>query len=246
MDVETRKIGKSDGLPCTIPPTEEVSPLHIACLHTAESNIAVFEAARRVLGLPEGTLRHEVRADLLADAERDGGLTSEIEARTGRTLLALCDGADAVLLTCSTLGPAALAVAGAAPVPVLRVDGALAAEAVRGGGKVVALCAVETTVEPTRALFEEAARETGAEVVVRLVPGAWAAFKAGDRDRYLGMIAAAADEAVRDGASRVALAQASMAGAADIVQRGARPLASPTVGLAAAREAAGSRQGTQG
>jgi len=216
----------------------KVSFVSITCLHTAESNIAVFEAAARAVGLPDGSLRHEVRADLLADAERDGGLTPEIEARTGEVLLALCAGADAVLLTCSTLGPAASSAAHSAPVPVLRVDGALATEAVRDGGKVVALCAVETTVAPTRALFEAAARETGAAVEVRVVPGAWAVFKAGDQNRYLAMIAAASDEASRHGASRVALAQASMAGAADLTREGVRPLTSPTVGLAAALEAA--------
>lgn len=217
--------------------------MRVACLHTAESNVAVFEAARRALGFAEGALRHEVRPDLLADAERAGGLTPEVEARTREALLALCDGADAVLLTCSTLGPAARAAAGAAPVPVLRVDAALAEEAVRGGGGVVALCAVETTLEPTRALFEQAALASRAEVEVRLVAGAWAAFKGGDRDRYLAMVAEAADGAVRDGASRVALAQASMAGAAELVRERPPPLTSPAAGLAAVREAVGAFSG---
>ncbi len=44
----------------------------IACLHTAESNIAVYEAAAKILGLPAGTLRHHVRADLLRAAEEAG------------------------------------------------------------------------------------------------------------------------------------------------------------------------------
>lgn len=214
------------------------SAVRVACLHTAESNVAVFEAARRDLGLAAGALRHEVRADLLDDAERAGGLTPDIEARTCRALLDLCDGADVVLLTCSTLGPAARAAAGVASVPVVRVDAALARRAVRGGGKVVALCAVETTLGPTRALFEAAARATGAEVETRLVPGAWAAFKAGDHDRYLAAVAHAADEAARGGASCVALAQASMAGAAGLVTVRPPPLAGPAAGLHAAVTAA--------
>lgn len=214
-----------------------MAPIRLACLHTAESNIAVFEAAGAALGIAGGTLRHAVRADLLSDAERAGGLTPEIAASTRNMLLSLCDDADAVLLTCSTLGPAAEAVAGSAPAPVLRVDAALAAEAVREGCRVVALCAVETTIGPTRLLFEEAARATGAVVEVRLVPGAWAAFKAGDPDRYLAMIAAAADDAMRNGAGCVALAQASMAGAARLCTAGT-PLSSPVVGLAAAKSAA--------
>ncbi|NEU14533.1 Asp/Glu racemase [Methylobacterium sp. BTF04] len=212
--------------------------VRIACLHTAESNIAVFDVALHTTGFAGVELHHEVRADLLAAAKREGRLTPEIAARTAEVLRGLCVEADVVLLTCSTLGPAAESAAVDAPVPIMRVDAALAAEAVKGGGRVVALCAVETTVEPTRLLFEAAARATGAEVVVRVVPGAWEAFKAGERDTYLTMIADAANEAAQAGAERVALAQASMAGACDLIHSGIRPLNSPVTGLAAAAKAA--------
>ena len=213
---------------------------HIALLHTAESNIAVFETAHADLGFgTDVVLRHEVRLDLLADAEKAGSLTAEIAKRTREALLALRSGANAVVLSCSTLGPSVGGVfSETMTVPMLRVDEALAREAVREDGKVVALCAVETTIQPTRALFEEAAQGTGTEVEVRLVPGAWSAFKRGDQDRYLALVAGAADEAVREGASRVALAQASMAGAARLTRDGLPPLTSPTVGLRAAVAAA--------
>ena len=207
----------------------------IACLHTADSNVTVFDAALAQLDLgAQVILRHAVRADLLLDSEAAGGMTPEISARAGDALLALADGADVVMLTCSTIGRAVEGVAARSPVPMLRVDSALAEAAVAGGGKVVALCAVETTVGPTRALFEAAAARTGAQVEVRLVPDAWAAFRAGDRERYLDLVAAAADQALRDGAQQVALAQASMAGAAARAKLAPKPLASPTEGLAAA------------
>jgi hypothetical protein len=213
--------------------------MRIACLHTFGSNIAVFEAARPG---PEISLRHEVRSDLLEAAEQGGGLTDEIAARTADALRRLAAEADAVLLTCSTLGPSVAALA-AGEVPVLRVDAALAAGAVRGGGRVVALCSAATTLGPTGALFEEAAADTGATVELRLVPGAWDAFKAGRIPEYHAMIAAAADEAFRDGARTVALAQASMAGAA-VLCRDGTPLESPSVGLAEAVAAAQRRAST--
>lgn len=211
----------------------------IACLHTAESNVAIFEAALVRLALNESVvLRHDVRADLLANAETAGGLTPEIAQRTADALLALCEDADAVILTCSTLGPSVLITnRQVPPVPVLRVDQALAREAVRHGGTVAVLCAVETTLRPTRSLFEAMAVPTGATVNVCLVEGAWAAFKAGDHGRYFALVAEAADQAARDGASRVALAQASMAEAAGLTRSGLRPLASPTIGLRAAVDA---------
>ena len=205
----------------------------IALLHTAAGNRAVFDAACP----PGARLTHTLREDLLKDAEAAGGLTDAIAARTARALQALAaPGVDAVLLTCSTVGPgAARAKAG---VPVLRVDAALAEAATRGGGCVVVLCAVETTVEPSRAIFAEAAARHGATLDVRLVPGAWAVFRGGDPARYHAIIAEAAEGAFAEGAAEVALAQASMTGTVALA-KGRAPLASPPIGLAAALAAAG-------
>ena len=169
----------------------------IACLHTADSNAAVFDAALAGAGVPGARLRHLVRPGLLRAAEAAGGPTPDILRAAADEMEGLAPGADVVLLTCSTLGPAAGLVR--ARVPVLRVDAALASAAVRHGGFVVVLCATTTTLEPTRALFGAAARHTGAQVAVRLVPGAWAAFLAGDHDGYWGLVARAADAAAVDG-----------------------------------------------
>lgn len=201
--------------------------MRIACLHTAESNVAVFAGIAAQRGL---TLTHQVRADLLAEAMQAGGVTAEIATRTGEALLDLTHDADAVLLTCSTLGGVADDIAGKASVPVLRVDAALARQAVSQGGKVAVLCAAETTLGPTGVLFEKAAQQTGAVIDLRLVPGAWTAFTAGETQQYLAMIAAAADQAFSDGIKTVALAQASMADAAKLCRNGT-PLSSPSAGL---------------
>ncbi|WP_341317433.1 hypothetical protein WN982_39865 [Paraburkholderia sp. IMGN_8] len=80
--------------------------MRIVCLHTADSNIAVFDAAARAAGWQSLDLHHAVRADLLAAAEQAGGLTDAIAAQTRAALLALRLDAHSVLLTCSTLGPA--------------------------------------------------------------------------------------------------------------------------------------------
>lgn len=192
----------------------------IACLHTAASNIKLFDAA-----CPPGlALRHAIRPDLLAEAEAAGGINAALAARTAAAIEALATpGIHAVLLTCSTLGPA-LAQA-RATIPLLRADAALAEAAMRGGGRVVALCAVETTLGPTAALF-------GPACETRLVHGAWAAFRAGDTGTYAHMVATAADAAFAEGAACVALAQASMAPAAVLCRLGT-PLTSPAASLAA-------------
>lgn len=212
--------------------------VRIACLHTADSNAAVFDAALLSAGVSDVELRHAIRPDLLQAAEAAGGMTPDISADTVSALLQLVDGADAVLLTCSTLGPAAKSAAAGTTVPVLRVDAALAAEAVRDGGPVVVLCAVSTTIEPTRHLFEAAAAETGAQVRVQWVDGAWDAYRAGRPAEYHRLIAAAASRAGREPGVRVVLAQASMAGACAGQADGLTPLESPAAGLRAAIAAA--------
>jgi hypothetical protein len=191
----------------------------------------VFEAARRALKLDDVMLKHRVRSDLLAAAENAGNATAEILAQTLRELRSIAKGADGVVLTCSTLGPAAALASAELAIPVLRVDEALAADAVRGGGVVVVLCATGTTIAATRTLFEQAAIATGAEIEVRLVPGAWDLFRAGRQRDYWQHIADAADGAWQEGAAAVALAQASMAGAAALATTPL--LTSPESGLAA-------------
>jgi len=208
------------------------NPMRITCLHTASSNIRVFDAAAERLGIAPNVLQHEVRADLLAAAEQAGGLTVDIANATASALRLLSLEADAVVLTCSTLGPV---VDGLSPgAAILRTDQALAFAAAQAGGNIAVLCAVETTLEPTTRLFQQAAQFTSASVDVQWVPGAWALFKAGDLDGYLAVIANAADRAYRNGASTVVLAQASMSGAAARVTAGPPPLNSPTAGLSAA------------
>ena len=206
--------------------------MRMTCLHTASSNIKVFDAAADKLGIAPNVLHHEVRADLLAAAEQAGGLTVDIANATASALRLLALEADAVVLTCSTLGPV---VDGLSPgIAILRTDQALAFAAAQAGGNIAVLCAVETTLEPTARLFRQAAQLTRASVDVQWVPGAWALFKAGDLDGYLAVIADAANRAYTNGASTVALAQASMSGAAARVTAGPPPLTSPTAGLSAA------------
>lgn len=217
--------------------------LKISCLHTAQSNIAVFEAARRELKLDDVILKHRVRADLLADAEKAGGATADIIGRAADELASLAQGADGVLLTCSTIGPAAPRAAAELDLPVLRVDQALAEAATRDGGNIVVLCTVGTTIAPTRALFEAAAVASEATIEVRLVPNAWEHFHSGRQDAYFAVIAEAADTAADEGVAGVALAQASMAGAARLAR--SAPMTSPLAGLRAVVAAARSTEAAE-
>lgn len=207
--------------------------MRVACLHTASSNITVFDEAVIALGMESLHLTHTVRPDLLAAAESVGGLTPEITAQAQTVLRSLCDDHDAVVLTCSTLGPSVYGMS-TRDISVIRVDQALAQEAILQGGRIVVLCAVETTIKPTSELFLSANASKESTVEIQLIPNIWGLFKAGDLNRYFSAIAAAADNAYLEGANVVALAQASMAGAAVLVKNGRTPLTSPLCGLRAA------------
>jgi hypothetical protein len=145
--------------------------LTIACLHTAASNVAVFEAAKAAVPSAALTLRHEVRPDLLRapdDATLDEGAGA---------LTRLAPGADAVLLTCSTIGEAVSRAQ--LPCPVLRADAALAEAATRGGGQVSVLYAAPDTRASTGAIFAAAAGRHGTEVVLTCCEGALALVPGG-------------------------------------------------------------------
>lgn len=195
--------------------------MKIACLHTMESNAALFEAAA-----PEGvTLSHAVRQDLLDRALAAGEADEAILSEAAAALSELSG--DAVLLTCSTIGMAA------ARVGAIRVDAALADAAVADGGSVDVLVTAPSTVEPTRDLFEAAAAKTGAKINLVMIDGAIEKLQSGDLDGYARSIAAVADASVAD---VVALGQASMAPAAAATRRAV--LTSPEAGLKAAVDAA--------
>ncbi len=200
----------------------------IAFLHTAQSNANLFEDLAGRLPVRHS---HLVRADLLARAGEAGRLTDDIQTETEELLRSLAGEADAVVLTCSTLGPAADAIFDR---PVMRIDRALAEAAVASGGKVAVLCTVETTIGPTGDLFREVAAATGATAELRLIDGAFQLFLDGQTDKYFEAIATTADALAAD-YDVIAFGQASMAPAAAYCKV-ARPLTSTDAGMTAAYE----------
>lgn len=198
----------------------------IGLLHTAESHVAVMNAAAERLASARMTLDHLVRRDLLLAAEAAGGVDEHVAAEILAAISTLLDRNDVVQITCSSLGPMADGR------QVQRIDAALAEQATKGRGSVTVLCTSPTTLVPTTELFAQAAQRNGASVTVRVIEGAWALFQSGDVDVYLERIAEAADLAVVEGADVVALAQLSMVGAVDLMSSDtARVMTCPDVGL---------------
>jgi Asp/Glu/hydantoin racemase len=206
-------------------------------LHTAEVHVDTFDA---LVGRAATTM-HVVEPDLLDRARREG-LTPAVESGVRSALAELgARGADVIVCTCSTLGPIAEGVASEVAVPVLRVDRPMARRTVAAGQRIGVVAAVESTLEPTRALLEDEARRAGVVPVLTelCVTSAWASFESGDTAAYLAAIADAA-RALAEVVDVVVLAQASMAGAVDLLGDVDVPvLVSPRLAVESALLAAG-------
>lgn len=143
-------------------------------------------------------------------------------------------GADAVMLTCSSISALAAPTAVAVGIPVLRIDEAMADAAVEaaGDGRIAVLATLPTTCEPTAALLRERAERAGRRPVIdaAVIDDAFAAVTSGDRPRHDDLVRAAIERAA-DAADVVVLAQASMASAASGARTAVPVLTSIALGV---------------
>jgi Asp/Glu/hydantoin racemase len=149
-------------------------------------------------------------------------------------------GADAVLVTCSSIGPAVPLARQVFDFPILRVDEAMAEQAVSVGSRIGVLATLSTTLEPTVALLHDvaAARSRSIQVEPCLCDGAFEAVLAGDHATH-DRIVSEALLGLADRVDVVVLAQASMAGLLERLPPGdlACPvLSSPESAVRRARE----------
>lgn len=204
----------------------------LAFLHTSPVHVASFDALLADLA-PGAISHHVVDEALLADA-REQGLTTEIVDRvTSRMNEAGASGAAVVVCTCSTIGGIAEDRDGDFSFAAHRVDRAMADAAVRGGSNILVVAALASTLDPTRDLVMTSAESLGREVNINMhhIVEAWRHFEAGDNDQYWQAIA----EGIRANAighDVVVIAQASMAGAANLCADMSIPiLSSPRLGV---------------
>lgn len=205
----------------------------IACLHAAESNIAIFEQALSALDEDNLQLLHRVENGLFAQAIEEQAMTEQIITATRLAIEELCQQADAVIVTCSTLGVAVWQAEFSKP--VLRIDATLARVAARYHGTILVLCTARSTLESTTRLFS--AFIPGERLYVELIPQAWAWFNQGDIAGYHREIAHYIQQRPESALGCIVLAQASMTGAEKQVNSTLAVLSGPEVSLQATIEA---------
>lgn len=189
-----------------------MKPKTLGLVHTSATLIPVFQQLCQAR-LPGVEVFNIVDDSLVKGIRAAGSITPQISRRvTDYLKSAESAGADRILVTCSSIGPAVDAAALSIQKPVLRVDQPMADKAVQTGARIGVIATLRTTLEPTAELISRRARNAGRpiELTSRLCEGAFEALMGGDAARHDSLVAAALKE-MSATVDVIVLAQASMA-----------------------------------
>lgn len=211
----------------------------LAFIHTSHVLIPLFSGLARKI-LPEFQTFHISDESLIRVTMRAGGLTATTRRRLLSTINSAREaGADAVLVTCSSIGEGTALARQVFDFPIFRIDEAMARAAVESGTRIGVAATLRTTLEPTIRLLEEVAANHRRDVTIvpSLCEGAFEAVLSGDVERHDSMLREALTR-LRSEVDVVVLAQASMARVVDQMSLNGGPqiLTSPELALRAVRE----------
>jgi Asp/Glu/hydantoin racemase len=184
----------------------------LGLVHTSATLVPIFAQLCKEK-LPDVNVFNIADDSLVKGIIASGSLTAQISRRVASYLeSAELAGADYIMVTCSSIGPAVEAAAKFISVPVLRVDQPMADQAVRTGKRIGVIATLATTLEPTADLISRRASAAGKpiELASRLCDGAFDALMSGDAARHDAIVTAALKELAKE-VDVIVLAQASMA-----------------------------------
>ena len=193
----------------------------LGLVHTSATLVPVFGQLCKTK-LPGVNVFNIADDSLVKGIIASGSLTPQIARRVAGYLeSAELAGADYIMVTCSSIGPAVEAAAKLIGVPVLRVDQPMADQAVVLGQTIGVIATLRTTLEPTADLIARRAALAGrpVNIVSRLCEGAFEALMSGDAAKHDALVATALNELAQQ-VEVVVLAQASMARVVDTLPAG--------------------------
>ena len=188
----------------------------LGLVHTSATLVPVFAQLCKDK-LPNVEVFNIADDSLVKGIREAGSLTAQISRRVAGYLeSAELAGADYIMVTCSSIGPAVEAGAKLIGVPVLRVDQPMADQAVATAKRIGVIATLATTLEPTADLIRRRADKAGKkiELTSRLCEGAFEALMGGDAAAHDAKVAAALKELSKQ-VDVIVLAQASMARVVD-------------------------------
>jgi Asp/Glu/hydantoin racemase len=207
----------------------------LGLVHTSATLVPVFEQLCKSQ-LPEVSVFNIVDDSLIKDVIAHCELRPQTSRRVAQQIAAAEDaGADYILVTCSSIGPAVEMAATMASVPVLRVDQPMADRAVSMARNIAVVATLPTTLEPTADLICRRAAAAGKQVAItaRLCGEAFEALMSGNASAHDAIVASALRE-VSSQVDVIVLAQASMARVVDSLPEADRRvpiLASPPLAV---------------
>ena len=184
----------------------------LGLIHTSAALVPIFAPLCRER-LPHVEVFNIADDSLVRGIIEAGALTATIKRRVaGYIESAELGGADYIMVTCSSIGPAVEAAAPLMAVPVLRVDQPMADKAVKAHERIGVIATLRTTLEPTADLIRRRAAHAGntIDLTARLAEGAFDALMSGDGATHDAMVADALRRLSRQ-VDVIVLAQASMA-----------------------------------
>ncbi len=206
----------------------------VAAIHTAAPMV---ELTRRLFAeyLPGVRLFSIADDSLIQDVIRDGQVTAPTARRlTGYYCAAVDAGADLIFNTCSSVGEVADVAVDRVPVPIVKIDEAMAGQAVGQATRIGVLATLPTTLGPTLRLLQRKADALDKTVTLieGLAQGAFAAVLAGDVTQHDALILKTAQQVARQ-VDLLVLAQGSMARMEQALQSniGKPVIASPVPGV---------------
>lgn len=207
----------------------------IVVIHTTPTTIApIGNLIAEQLG--DCSVYNLLDDSILPEINEAGCITPGVRARLYAQLgIAQTIGPDVILCACSSIGKVMEEGSTFCAVPVLRIDGPMAAAAVADSSRIAVLATLASTLEPTTELIRRKAQESGktVELSSSVIEGAGALLKNGDTEGYDRLVAGVILEKLQT-SEVVLLAQASMARCLPCVPRElhSRVFTSPASGVA--------------
>jgi hypothetical protein len=206
---------------------------HVAFLHTAPVHVATFG---RLMSESDASVRveHFVQEALLVQAQCKDADPKLLQERVQVAMReAASQGASVVVCTCSSIGAWAEKTATLGQFSAVRIDRAMADQAVRSATPIWVVAALESTLGPTTSLLQESAAAFGVQVEIKhLLVQAWPFFEQGDTTAFIHAVVSAIQAVDPVGDAVFVLAQASMAPAEPILKGlGIAALSSPRLGV---------------
>lgn len=188
----------------------------VVAVHTGPVTVAPLNALAPEL-IPGVRLVNLVDDSLLKDTMAAGQVTPAVIRRLAQYMTIGQEmGADIILNCCSSVGEAAEVAAQLLDIPMLKIDVAMAEEAVRRATRIGVAATVQTTLDPTARLIEQTARAAGKELQVtkRLCVGAFDALLAGNAAEHDAIVSRELVSLANE-VDLIVLAQVSMGRVAD-------------------------------